>query len=102
MPCDARGRVCEEQEDKGTSRVRARSRDDESLEASERKRRRSQENRRDLLEKTKRALDGGRLDHIPKSVWTMKRDAKGLSIEDRVYDELEKNAESGKYISSRF
>ena len=32
----------------------------------------------------------------------MKRDAKGLSIEDRVYEEHAKNADTGKYISSRF
>ena len=44
-------------------------------------RQRSQADRRDLDAKVQRLLeDSGRLDHIPKSVWTLKENAKGQKL----------------------
>ena len=54
------------------------------------------------MEKTKRVSESGKLDHVAASVWTVKRDKNGKSIEDRVYEQLVDNEVSNKKIGSRF
>ena len=48
------------------------------------KRVRNQLGRRDMEEKVNRVLNCGRLSHIPKCIWTTKRNAAGLSVPEYV------------------
>ena len=70
--------------------------------ASAKKRERDQSNRRDIREKRDRLLTCGRLDHIPKSVWSTKVNSKGQLLEDVAELEVIANLESGGKTSTRW
>ena len=63
---------------------------------------RSQAGRRDLDAKVDRAMECGRLDHIPRSVLASRRSAKGLSIRKFVEDGIIKLNGEGKNLASKF
>ena len=65
--------------------------------ASARKRLRCQEARRDLEQKVARALESGRLNHIPKSSWVGKMNSEGKTLPEALGDAfLEAESRNGK------
>ena len=70
--------------------------------AAKRKRERDQSGRRELQQQVQRVLASGRLDHIPQCVWSSKRTAEGLGVEEYIEQEiLRKKIKDGR-LSSKF
>ena len=61
---------------------------------------RSQVDRRDLVQKALRTLEGGRLDHIPKSLWMHKTDAEGKTLPDYTAKAIAAKGGNGRLSTS--